>query len=108
MATVKEIYQLIKEREKQGKKIGILQQSIIDAYEDDEPKVSREISSTFIKKKKIEGMMATVKELYDYIKLQIKLGKPITPFHQAIVDACEADQIKTIKQLNIDFINKKK
>ena len=53
-------------------------------------------------------MMATVKELYDYIKLQIKLGKPITPFHQAIVDAYEADQIKTIKQLNIDFINKKK
>ena len=31
MATVKEIYQLIKEREKQGKKIGILQQSIIAA-----------------------------------------------------------------------------
>ena len=51
MATVKEIYQLIKEREKQGKKIGILQQSIIDAYEADEPKVSREISSTFIKNK---------------------------------------------------------
>ena len=35
MATVKEIYQLIKEREKQGKKIGILQQSIMDAYEAD-------------------------------------------------------------------------
>jgi hypothetical protein len=51
MATVKEIYQLIKEREKQGKKIGILQQSIIDAYEADEPEVSREISSTFIKNK---------------------------------------------------------
>ena len=51
MATVKEIYQLIKEREKQGKKIGILQQSIIDAYEADKPKVSREISSTFIKNK---------------------------------------------------------
>ena len=49
MATVKEIYQLIKEREKQGKKIGILQQSIIDAYEADEPKISSEISTTFIK-----------------------------------------------------------
>ena len=49
MATVKEIYLLIKEREKQGKKIGILQQSIIDAYETDEPEVSREISTTFIK-----------------------------------------------------------
>ena len=51
MATVREIYHLIKEREKQGKKIGILQQSIIDAYEADEPEVSREISSTFIKNK---------------------------------------------------------
>ena len=49
MATVREIYQLIKEREKQGKKIGILQQSIIDAYEADELEVSREISTTFIK-----------------------------------------------------------
>ena len=49
MATVREIYHLIKEREKQGKKIGILQQSIIDAYEADEPEVSREISTTLIK-----------------------------------------------------------
>ena len=31
--------------------------------------------------------MATVKELYNYIKLQIKLGKSVTPFHQAIVKA---------------------
>ena len=51
MATVKEIYKLIKEREKQGKKIGILQQSIMDAYEADEPEVSREISTTFIQNK---------------------------------------------------------
>jgi len=51
MATVKEIYLLIKEREKQGKKIGILQQSIINAYEADEPEVSREISTTFIQNK---------------------------------------------------------
>ena len=51
MATVKEIYDLIKERQRNGEKIGILQQSIIDAYEADEPKVSREISTTFIKNK---------------------------------------------------------
>jgi hypothetical protein len=43
--------------------------------------------------------MATVKELYDYIKLQIKLGKPITPFHQAIVDAYEKDEVKIIRKL---------
>ena len=51
MATVKEIYQLIKEREKQGKKIGILQQSIIDAYEAEEPETSKEILTTFIQNK---------------------------------------------------------
>ena len=49
MATVREIYQLIKEREKQGKKIGILQQSIIDAYEADEPKTTKEVDVTFKK-----------------------------------------------------------
>ena len=41
--------------------------------------------------------MASVKELYDYIKLQIKLGKSITPFHQAIVDAYEKDEVKINK-----------
>ncbi len=43
--------------------------------------------------------MATVKELYNYIKLQIKLGKPITPFHQAIVEAYEDDKKKVWKKL---------
>ena len=32
-------------------------------------------------------ILVTVKELYDYINVQRKLGKPITHFHQAIVDA---------------------
>jgi disulfide oxidoreductase YuzD len=47
--------------------------------------------------------MATVKELYDYIKLQIKLRKPITPFHQAIVDAYEkeGDKKKQVTELSI-------
>lgn len=49
MATVKEIYDLIKERQRNGEKIGILQQSIIDAYEADEPKPSKEVDVTFKK-----------------------------------------------------------
>ena len=48
--------------------------------------------------------MATVKELYDYIKLQIKLGKPITPFHQAIVDAYEKDEVKNNKEINVAYV----
>ena len=52
--------------------------------------------------------MATVKELYDYIKLQIKIGKPITPIHQAIVDAYEKDnQKRGVKEINLSFIKKK-
>lgn len=48
--------------------------------------------------------MATVKELYDYIKLQIKLGKPITHFHQAIVDAYEKDEVKNNKEINVAYV----
>ena len=52
--------------------------------------------------------MATVKELYDYIKLQIKLGKTITPFHQAIVDAYEIENTRTFKEISSSHIVKKK
>jgi len=55
MATVKEIYDLIKERQKNGEKIGILQQSIIDAYEADEPKENKEIDVSFVKNKDETG-----------------------------------------------------
>jgi hypothetical protein len=47
--------------------------------------------------------MATVKELYDYIKLQQKQGKPITPLHEAIIDAYEADEPKTTKKVDVSF-----
>ena len=51
--------------------------------------------------------MATVKELYDYIKLQIKVGKPITPFHQAIIEAYEDDEKKSMKEIGAGFIKKR-
>ena len=49
MASVKELYDLIKKRQKNGEKIGILQQSIIDAYESDEPQKGKEVDVTFQK-----------------------------------------------------------
>ena len=55
-----------------------------------------------------EVQMATVKELYDYIKLQIKLGKRITPFHQAIVDAYEVENTRTFNEISSSHIVKKK
>jgi len=52
--------------------------------------------------------MATIKELYDYIKLQQKEGKPITPFHEAIVNAYEAeDKQKTTKEVDVSFVKNK-
>ncbi len=52
--------------------------------------------------------MATVKELYDYIKLQQKEGKPITTLHQAIVDAYEADiDDKKTKEVDVSFVKNK-
>ena len=52
--------------------------------------------------------MATIKELYDYIKLQQREGKPITPFHEAIVDAYEAeDKQKTTKEVDVSFVKNK-
>ena len=54
----------------------------------------------------MEVKMATVKELYDYIKLQIKLGKPITPFHQAIVDSYENDEVKITKKIIVSYVKK--
>lgn len=51
--------------------------------------------------------MATVKELYNYIKLQIKLGKPVTPFHEAIIDAYEVENTRTTREIKSAYIVKK-
>jgi hypothetical protein len=53
-------------------------------------------------------IIATVKELYDYIKLQIKLGKPVTPFHEAIVDAYEVENTRNFKEISSSNVVKKK
>ena len=50
--------------------------------------------------------MATVKDLYNYIKLQLKLGKPITSFHQAIIDAYEGENYKKTKEVHVSLIKK--
>ena len=52
MATVRGVYNLIKDRQKKGIKIGVLEQAIVDAVEAEQSKTTKEISVTFIKKKK--------------------------------------------------------
>ena len=52
--------------------------------------------------------MATVKELYDYIKLQHKEGKPITPLHASIIEAYEKEEDhKTTKEVDVSFVKNK-
>ena len=52
MATVKGVYDLIKDRQKKGIKIGILEQAIVEAVESEQSKTTKEVSATFIKKKR--------------------------------------------------------
>ena len=54
MATIKELYNLIKERQRKGIKIGILEQSIVDAYEDEKTRTIKEVNVALIKNKKGE------------------------------------------------------
>ena len=51
MATVKGLYDLIKKEEAEGKELNSFFQSIVDAYEADVPKTTKEVSATFIKNK---------------------------------------------------------
>ena len=52
MATVKGLYELIKKRQAEGEEIGMLEQSIIEAYESDEPnRTTKEVHVSFIKNK---------------------------------------------------------
>ena len=51
MATVKGLYDLIKKEQAEGKELGPLELSIIDAYEADEPKTTKEVHVSFVEKK---------------------------------------------------------
>ena len=48
--------------------------------------------------------MATIKGIYELIKKDQLEGKEINSFEQAIVDAVEAEQSTTTKEVNIAFI----
>ena len=51
--------------------------------------------------------MATIKGIYELIKKDQLEGKKINPFEQAIVDAVEAEQSTTTKEVSLTFIKKK-
>jgi hypothetical protein len=51
--------------------------------------------------------MATIKGIYELIKKDQLEGKEINPLEQAIVDAVEAEQSTTTKEVNLTFIKTK-
>ena len=52
MATIKEVYKLLKQKQKNGEDIGMFGESFIEMYEkDEEPSTTKEISVSFIKNK---------------------------------------------------------
>ena len=48
--------------------------------------------------------MATIKGIYELIKKDQLEGKEIGIFEQSILDAVEAEQSKTTKEVNVTFI----
>ena len=51
--------------------------------------------------------MATIKGIYELIKKDQLEGKEINSFEQAIVDAVEAEQSTTTKEVSLTFIKNK-
>ena len=57
MATIKEVYELLKEKQKKGEKIGMLSESLIEEYErqDDDNQSTKEVHVSLIKNKSSGG-----------------------------------------------------
>jgi len=57
MATIKEVYELLKEKQKKGEKIGMLSESLIEEYErqDDDNQSTKEVHVSLIKNKSYGG-----------------------------------------------------
>ena len=52
MATIKEVYELLKKKHEAGEKIGMFGESLVEEYEkEDKDQTTKEVSVTFIKKK---------------------------------------------------------
>jgi len=53
MATIKGVYEVLKQKQKNGEKIGMFGESFIEMYENDqEPSTTKEVHVTFVKNKR--------------------------------------------------------
>ena len=51
MATIKRVYEVLKQKQKNGEDIGMFGESFIEMFEKEEQSTTKEISVSFIKKK---------------------------------------------------------
>ena len=55
MASIKEVYELLKKKQAAGEKIGMFGESLVEEYEkEDKDQTTKEVSVTFIKKKQTQ------------------------------------------------------
>ena len=55
MATVKELYDLCKKKQKEGEKLGFLLKAFVEEYEkEDQEQTIKEVSASFMKNKKTQ------------------------------------------------------
>ena len=55
MATIKELYDLCKKKQKAGEKLGFFLKAFVEEYEnEDKEQTTKEVSVTFMKKKKTQ------------------------------------------------------
>ena len=55
MATIREVYELLKQKQENGEKIGMFGESFIEMYEKDEEPTTKEVHVTFVKNNKEGG-----------------------------------------------------
>ena len=69
MATVKEVYELLKKKQAAGEKIGMFAESLIEAFENEqETSTTKEVHVSFIRNKKINKHKLKILTLFDRVR----------------------------------------
>ena len=69
MATIKELYDLCKKKQEAGEKLGFLLQAFVEEYEkEDQEQTIKEVSATFMKKKKLNKLDLNSLTIFDKVR----------------------------------------
>jgi hypothetical protein len=59
-------------------------------------------------KRKMEGIMATLKEVYELLKQKQKEGEDIGMFGESYIEMIEAERLSNTKEIHVSYVEKKK